>query len=77
MPTTAAYVLINCESGSELLIIDELRQIPQVVEVYRVDSSYDIIAKVTDDTVDKVREVIRLKIKGFEPIRTTLTLIAM
>jgi DNA-binding Lrp family transcriptional regulator len=75
MPT--AYVLINCESGSEPMIIEELRRIPQVMEVYKVDSSYDMIAKVTDNTVDKVKEVIGLKIRGFEQIRATLTLIAM
>ena len=75
MPT--AYVLINCESGSEPMIIEELRRIPQVIEVYKVDSPYDMIAKVTADTVDKVKEVIGLKIRGFEHIRATLTLIAM
>jgi DNA-binding Lrp family transcriptional regulator len=72
-----AYVLINCESGSESIIIRELKRLSQVVEVSKVDGSYDLIAKVTADTVDKVKEVISLKIRGFEQIRTTLTLIAM
>ncbi|MGC2426467.1 MAG: Lrp/AsnC ligand binding domain-containing protein [Nitrososphaeraceae archaeon] len=71
-----AYVLINCESGSESIIIRELKRLSQVVEVSKVDGSYDLIAKVTADTVDKVKEVISLKIRGFEQIRTTLTLIA-
>ena len=71
-----AYVLINCESGSESVIIRELKRLSQVVEVSKVDGSYDLIAKVTADTVDKVKEVISLKIRGFEQIRTTLTLIA-
>jgi DNA-binding Lrp family transcriptional regulator len=72
-----AYVLINCESGSESIIIRELKRLSQVVEVSKVDGSYDLIVKVTADTVDKVKEVISLKIRGFEQIRTTLTLIAM
>jgi DNA-binding Lrp family transcriptional regulator len=72
-----AYVLINCESGSESIIIRELKRLSQVVEVSKVDGSYDLIAKITADTVDKVKEVISLKIRGFEQIRTTLTLIAM
>jgi DNA-binding Lrp family transcriptional regulator len=72
-----AYVLINCESGSESIIIRELKRLSQVVEVSKVDGSYDLIAKITADTVDKVIEVISLKIRGFEQIRTTLTLIAM
>jgi len=73
---TTAYVLINCESRSEPVIIEELRRISQVVEAYNVDSSYDIIAKVKADTVDKVKEVIALKIRAFEQIRATLTLVA-
>jgi DNA-binding Lrp family transcriptional regulator len=72
-----AYVLINCESGSESIIIRELKRLSQVVEVSKVDGSYDLIAKIKADTVDKVKEVISLKIRGFEQIRTTLTLIAM
>ena len=42
-----------------------------------VDGSYDIITKITADTVDKIKEVIGLKIRRIEQIRATLTLIAM
>jgi DNA-binding Lrp family transcriptional regulator len=72
-----AYVLINCELGVEPTIIEELRRIPQVVEVSIVDGSYDIITKITADTVNKIKEVIGLKIRRIEQIRATLTLIAM
>ena len=42
-PTTA-YVLINCETGTQTVVIDELRTIPQVVEAYEIYGSiYDIL----------------------------------
>jgi DNA-binding Lrp family transcriptional regulator len=75
MPTS--YVLINCELGAESTIIKQLRRTPQVVEVCKVDGSYDMIAKITADRVDKVREVISLKIRGIEQIKNIVTLIAM
>ena len=62
MPT--AYVLINCDLGSECKIIEELKRLPEVVEVSNVIGSYDIITKVVQDFVDKFKEVIDLKIKG-------------
>ena len=58
------------------MIIEKLKQLPQVVEAYKVDGSYDMIAKVTDDTVDKLK-VLNLKIREIEQIRATLTLIIM
>ena len=44
---------------------------------FYVVGSYDMIAKVTADTIDKLKEVISLKISGIEQIKAMLTLIAM
>ena len=42
----SAYVLINCEPGFENEIIKGLEQIPEMVEISKVDGTYDMIAKV-------------------------------
>jgi DNA-binding Lrp family transcriptional regulator len=73
MPT--AYVLINCDLGSECKIIEELKRLPEVVEVSNVMGSYDIITKVAADSVDKFKEVIDLKIRRVKQVNATLTLI--
>ena len=73
MPT--AYVLINCDLGSEYKIIEELKRLPEVVEVSNVMGSYDIITKVAADSVDKFKEVIDLKIRRVKQVNATLTLI--
>jgi DNA-binding Lrp family transcriptional regulator len=75
MPT--AYVLMNCDLNSETKIIEELKDLPELVEISKVVGSYDMVAKVTADTVEKFKEVIDLRIRGTEEIRSTLTLIFM
>jgi len=73
LPT--AYVLINCDLSSESKIIEELKRLPEVVEICNVMGSYDIIAKVAADSADKFKEVIDLKIRRVKQVNATLTLI--
>jgi DNA-binding Lrp family transcriptional regulator len=69
-----AFVLINCELGSEEQIISELKTFPDVKEVQGTFGAYDIIAKISSESVDKIRETISWKIRKIEKIRSTLTL---
>ena len=69
-----AFVLINCELGSEEHIITELKTMSDVKEVQGTFGAYDIIAKVSSESVEKIREVITWKIRKIEKIRSTLTL---
>jgi DNA-binding Lrp family transcriptional regulator len=69
-----AFVLINCELGSEEQIISELKTFSDVKEVQGTFGAYDIIAKVSSESVDKIRETISWKIRKIEKIRSTLTL---
>ena len=69
-----AFVLINCELGSEEEIISELKTFPDVKEVHGTFGAYDIIAKISSESVEKIRETISWKIRKIEKIRSTLTL---
>ena len=69
-----AFVLINCELGSEEQIISELKIFADVEEVQGTFGAYDIIAKVSSESVEKIRETITWKIRKIEKIRSTLTL---
>jgi len=68
-----AFVLVNCELGSEETTIQQLKGLEGVKEVLGIFGAYDIIAKVESDTV-KLRETIMWKIRQIEKIRSTLTL---
>lgn len=75
MPT--AYVLINCDLGSEEEIIRELKKMPGTIEVSGVYGVYDIIAKVSSDTMEKLRETITWHVRKIDKVRSTLTMIVI
>ena len=72
-----AFVLINCELGSEETVISELKSIEGVKEVHGTFGAYDILAKVESDQVEKLRETITWKIRKISKIRSTLTLMGI
>lgn len=75
MPT--AYVLINCDLGSEDEILQELRKLPEVTEVSGVYGVYDIIVKITSDSMDRLRETITWHVRRIDKVRSTLTMIVI
>ena len=72
-----AFVLINCELGSEEAVISELKSIEGVKEVHGTFGAYDVLAKVVSDQVEKLRETITWKIRKIPKIRSTLTLMGI
>jgi DNA-binding Lrp family transcriptional regulator len=73
--TSSAFVLIDCDFPFSENIIEELKKIPEVEELYRVQSIYDIIAKVNADSKDQLNEVVMRKVREIEGIKNTLTMI--
>ena len=72
-----AYVLINCDLGSEEDVISQLKTIDGVKEVQGTFGAYDILVKVESEDVDKLRDTITWKIRKLGRIRSTLTLMAI
>ena len=72
-----AYVLINCELGSEEEIIKQLKNLEGVIEVHGTFGAYDILAKIESSTVEMLRETITWKIRKIEKLRATLTLMGI
>ena len=70
-----AFVLLNTEMGTEENVIRDLKNLEEVKEVFRVYGIYDIIAKLESDTIDKLKEVIRWKLRNLKDVKSTLTLI--
>jgi len=73
----SAYVLINCDMGSEEDVISHLKTIDGVKEVHGTFGAYDIIVKIESEDVDKLRDKITWKIRKIERIRSTLTLMTI
>ncbi len=72
-----AFVLINAEIGSEDEVVTELRKIGNVKESYVVYGVYDIVAKVSADSMDKLKEIVTWKIRRLDKVRSTLTMIVV
>jgi len=73
----SAYVLINCDMGSEEDVISDLKTIDGVKEVNGTFGAYDIIAEVESDNKETLRDTITWKIRKIERIRSTLTLMTI
>ena len=69
-----AYVLINCDLGSEDDIIRDIKKLEHVKDVTGTFGAYDIVARVEAETPEQLREVITWKIRKMNKIRSTLTL---
>ena len=70
-----AYVLINCDLGSEMPIIASLKQMESVKEVYGTFGAFDIITKIENQDRDEIRKTVTENIRKLEHVRSTLTLI--
>jgi DNA-binding Lrp family transcriptional regulator len=75
MPT--AFVLINYEFGAEKVTINKLKTIPGVIEASEVNGVYDIVVKITSDSLDRLKETITQDIRTIDTIRSTMTLIVI
>ena len=75
--TSSAFVLIDCDFPFSENIIEELKKIPEIEEFYRVQSIYDIIAKVNADSEDQINQIVARKVREIEGIKNTLTMIIL
>jgi DNA-binding Lrp family transcriptional regulator len=73
----AAYVLINCDLGSEESIIKEIAGLPGVREVKGTYGVYDVVAKVEADNMETLKDTITWKIRRMPKVRSTVTLIVI
>ena len=69
-----AFVLINCDLGSEATLIKELNQLDAVKEAHGILGPYDIVTTIETDNYDKIRKTISDHIRKLEHIRSTITL---
>ena len=72
-----AYILINCDIGSEEEDITALKAVDGIKEVHGTFGAYDILAKLESSQVEELRETITWKIRKIDKIRSTLTLMGI
>jgi DNA-binding Lrp family transcriptional regulator len=70
----SAFVFITAESDFSQVALEDLRKISEVKEVYLARGAYDLVAKVTGESFEHVREVVQTQIGNLSGIKSTLTL---
>ena len=69
-----AYVLIQCDLGSEVEIIQELGKVQEITEIRGTYGIYDMFCKIEADSKDVLDDIITNKIRKVSKIRSTITL---
>ncbi len=72
-----AFLLISSEVGQENQVISELQSIPEVKESYAVYGVYDVIAKIEAESMQHLKDVVSLRIRQLDSVRTTLTMVVV
>ncbi|KEQ56718.1 anthranilate phosphoribosyltransferase protein [Marine Group I thaumarchaeote SCGC AAA799-B03] len=72
-----AFVLVNCDLGSEEDVINDLKHIESIKEICGTFGAYDIVAKIENADREKVRDTITWNIRKIPHVRSTLTLVGI
>ncbi len=68
-----AYILINCNTGSETKVISELKELPEIIEINGIWGKYDIFIKVKTVDPNGVEEMIK-RLRNHPDVTNTFTM---
>lgn len=71
---TTAFVLVNIEIGYEEEVLKKIKMIPEVKEAHILHGVYDIIAVLETGDRQYLKEVIHMKIRRLDKVRSTMTM---
>jgi len=66
---TDAYVMLNCELGAEAEIIEKLKELEQVTDVFETIGTHDMLVKLQADNFEKIREIVSRNIQKLAKVR--------
>jgi DNA-binding Lrp family transcriptional regulator len=75
MPT--AFVFINTEPASMPEVLKKIKAVEEVKEAEMLYGVFDIVAKVTTETMDQLKQIITFKIRMLPNVLSTNTLLAV
>lgn len=67
--------MLNCELGAEAEILEQLKEIEQVVDVFETIGTHDMLVKLQAENFEKIREIVSWNIQKLKNVRSTATLI--
>ncbi|MFX0014959.1 MAG: Lrp/AsnC ligand binding domain-containing protein [Promethearchaeota archaeon] len=70
-----AFVMINAEIGKEEIVLKYLTEELEVDEAYMVYGVYDLVAKISSESMKDLKDVVINNIRQAEGVRSTLTMV--
>jgi len=70
-----AYVLLSTEPGQEAYIIEALRGVKEITNIYSLYGIYDLIIEMEAESMDRLREAVFKDVRCLEHVENTLTLL--
>ena len=68
-----AYILLKCVTGLEKDVIEQLKRMPEVVEINGIWGKYDIFVKVSSSAANGIDKAVE-KIRSHKDITDTYTM---
>lgn len=72
---TDAFLFINVQFLFIDDVMNKLKEIPEIIDVHKVQGTYDIIARVHSNTEEKLKELVSERIRRIDRIIGTVTVI--
>jgi len=72
-----AFVMINVKVGTDVDVARELRSVPNVLAVYDVYGTYDLIAELEAPTLAELYATLSTGVRSLENIVSTHTLMSV
>jgi DNA-binding Lrp family transcriptional regulator len=70
---TDAFLFINVQFLFIDDVMNKLKEIPEIIDVRKVQGTYDIIARVHSNTEEKLKELVSERIRRIDRIIGTVT----
>ena len=72
---TDAYVMLNCDLGAEAEIIEKLKELEEVKDVFETIGTHDMMVKLQAVNFEKIREIVSRNIQQLPKVRSTAPLL--
>ena len=70
----SAVVLVNTNMAQQEKVLDRIRQVKGVEEAHALWGVYDLLVKITANSIERLREIIKDNLKRLAGVASTLTL---
>ena len=69
-----AFIIIHCNTSNEITVLNQLKEISEVIEADILIGSFEILCTIVAPTYNEISDVVSNKIRKISNIKSTITL---